>query len=455
MNWYRILMRRPRSQESQQKQRETEMPSHGNIPILVRVVWGALVAFTLVIFVASLPVYYEQLQALCQANCASGQLSPATAQTLQSIGLSPNDYALFRLILAIAYAVVGFVVGGVLAWRRSDERMALLVALLLIMQGTIALTSTVSGSHSIWQFPASLLSFLAFLAYFLVFSVFPSGHFVPRWIRWLVIPFIALGVGYSFFPAVKFNSNFWLNLFGTLLWVGLVISLVAAQIYRYWQVSTPIQRQQTKWVVFVFVVFTVLGFGSVLLSLIFPSLNRPGSLYPLIFDLDSGGAFALALPLSFAVAILRYRLWDIDVLINRTLVYGTLTVILTAVYVGLVIGLQALLRGIISQDNGVAIIISTLAIAALFQPLRRRIQRLIDRRFYRSKYDAAKTLAAFNATLRQEVDLEQLREHLLAVVQETMQPAHVSLWLRPPAQDRKYQATWIRTSPARQREEKS
>jgi hypothetical protein len=129
--------------------------------------------------------------------------------------------------------------------------------------------------------------------------------------------------------------------------------------------------------------------------------------------------------------MLRARLWDIDVLINRTLVYGTLTLLLTGIYVGLVIGLSALLRRIISQDSSVAIVLSTVAIYLLFQPLRRRIQRSIDRRFYRSKYDATKTLAAFSAALRNEVDLSHLSEQLVAVVSEMMQPAFLSLWLYP------------------------
>jgi hypothetical protein len=123
--------------------------------------------------------------------------------------------------------------------------------------------------------------------------------------------------------------------------------------------------------------------------------------------------------------------YDIDVLINGTLVYGSLTALLVTVYVGSIVVLQAVFRSLTGQDSQLTIVASTLAIAALFNPLHRRIQAFVDRRFYRRKYDAAKTVAAFSARLRDETDLAELNEELLAVVRETMQPAHVSLWLRP------------------------
>ena len=149
--------------------------------------------------------------------------------------------------------------------------------------------------------------------------------------------------------------------------------------------------------------------------------------------LDSVGAALLyiSIPVGVGIAILRYRLWDIDAIINKALVYGTLTALLAGVYVGLILGLESLMGLFTNQaPQPVVIVVSTLVIAALFQPLRQWIQHLIDRRFYRRKYDATRTLIAFSATLRQEVHLEQVRQHLLAVEQETMQPTHISLWLR-------------------------
>src|SRR6266704_359522 len=195
-------------------------------------------------------------------------------------------------------------------------------------------------------------------------------------------------------------------------------------------ISSPTPRQQTKWIVLGVIVGLLVAFGPYLPAIFFSSLNHPGLYYLIVKPVTI--LLLLFAPLSWAIAILRYRLWDIDILINRTLVYATLTGILALVYVGSILLLQNLLRGIIYQDNDVAMVISTLVIAVLFQPLRRLIQGIIDRRFYRSKYDVAKTLAAFSATLRYEVELNQLREQLVAVVQETMQPTHVSLWLPTP-----------------------
>ena len=202
------------------------------------------------------------------------------------------------------------------------------------------------------------------------------------------------------------------------------------QIYRYRKVYNRVERQQARWVVY----GISIGLIGALLVIGFYYSNPLGIFHPnAIADLFVGTLlyiFILLIPLSIGFAILRSRLWEIDTIINKTLVYGLLTLLLAAIYAGLVLGLQALLGGLLHQTSAIALVVSTLAIYALFNPLRRRIQAIIDRRFYRRKYDAAKTLAAFSNVLRHEVDLNRLSEHLLSVVEETMQPTHVSLWLR-------------------------
>jgi hypothetical protein len=182
------------------------------------------------------------------------------------------------------------------------------------------------------------------------------------------------------------------------------------------------ERQQLKWFAYAVVVMIV-----VFVFWFSLELARFAPAGALTFTVP-----LIGLPVAVAIAILKYRLYDIDVIINRTLVYAVLTATLALVYFGGVVSLQYVFRAFTGQESTLAVVASTLAIAALFQPLRRRIQALIDRRFYRRKYDAAKTLQAFSAKLRNETDLDALSDELVGVVRETMQPEHVSLWLLPP-----------------------
>jgi len=394
--------------------------------VLARVVWFIVVALALLVFIFSLPVYIAQLFSVCNGNaCGTGQLTPRIVGTLRNLGFSIGEYVTINVVLAFVQAFVWFIVGGVLFWRKSNDWMAILVALMMVLLGTSVALNTVAGSYSLWQFPSRLIDFLAYLLLILVILLFPNGRFVPRWTWLLIIVFIPVEWFYDFFPNSPLTNGIWSNL----TWIGIVISIMSIQIYRYIRVSNLVQRQQTKWVVFAIIIGLLVEAVFTLVAVFFLSLSQPGSLYWLLYNNISTYALLL-IPLSLFIAILRYRLWDIDNLINRALVYGILTFLLALVYFGLIFALQYLLRGIFSQTNDVVIVISTLMIAALFQPLRKRIQKIIDLRFYRRKYDAVKTLEAFSATLRNEVDLDQLSEHLVAVVQETMQPTHVSLWLR-------------------------
>jgi hypothetical protein len=208
-----------------------------------------------------------------------------------------------------------------------------------------------------------------------------------------------------------------------------VVSLVMRQLY-----ARGVERQQTKW----FTYTTAVAASGAIFQYI---ISEPLELVWL-----GGVAYILVLiglvgiPISMGIAITRYRLYDIDLLMNRTLVYGSLTAMLVALYFGGIVVLQTLIVALTGQQSTLAVVASTLAIAALFVPLRRRVQGFVDRRFYRRKYDARKTLEAFSAKLRDETDLEALNSELVGVVRETMQPAHVSLWLRPDPAHRRVSA---------------
>ncbi len=252
--------------------------------------------------------------------------------------------------------------------------------------------------------------------------LFPTGRLPSR--RWRPIAWIAGASGAGLFALILlFDSPDQVGgVITAVTWV-VVSALIAAiglsalsLVVRYRRAS-GVERQQLKWLALAAVLTTASLVGQPLGEALWNLLDA---------------AATTALYVAVGVAIFRHRLYDIDVIINRALVYGSLTVLLASAYVGCVVGLQATLRALTGQESTLAIVASTLVIAALFNPLRRRLQALVDRRFYRRKYDARKTLGAFSARLRDETDLNALSGDVVGVVRETMQPAHVGFWLRPP-----------------------
>ncbi len=283
-----------------------------------------------------------------------------------------------------------------------------------------------------------------------VFLLFPDGRLPSRrwrplaWLSGVVIVVLCIGVGLTPGPLQNLGGirnpfglegNPWVEIAGYFLPLLplCMLASVFSLVMRYRRTRGEV-RQQIKWIALAASFVGLLYLTAMVFALVFPSgaWFQAGS--PLWLDLLGYAALTsfTLVPVAIGFAVLRYRLYEIDIIINRTLVYGSLTISLALVYVGLVVSLQYVFRALTGGDSQLVIVASTLVIAALFNPLRRRIQSFIDRRFYRSKYDARKTLEEFGARLRDETDLDSLSEDLVGVVREAVRPAQVSLWLRQP-----------------------
>ncbi|HEX8731588.1 MAG TPA: hypothetical protein VF725_05955 [Ktedonobacterales bacterium] len=401
-----------------------------------RIICAAICALVVILDVVSIPLAYQYLLTPC-SPCSpnSIQMTAAQAQQFQASGWPPQTFAISTLIFMVITQSVYIGLGLLLLIRRGNDAMALFTALTLTTFGGAAFTGTmhalanINGTLSLVTYLLNVVGQSAFITFLFVF---PTGRFVPRW---TIIPAFMWTISWVS-PLIHIPA---LDQFAELLndgpiFILLLLTLIIAQIYRYGWVSTPTQRQQTKWVVF----GLGAGLGGFAVTLVLDNMALAPSFtnqaLPTLVSNALNDLFFIAIPVAIAFAISRSRLYDIDIVINRALVYGSLTAILAALYFGLVIGAQTLTHQITGRQESqpqVVIVLSTLVIAAIFQPLRHRIQRVIDRRFYRSRYDATRTIDAFSAALRQEVDLNDLRERLVAVVDETMRPTSVALWLNP------------------------
>jgi len=367
---------------------------HGKWLMVARYLWYVCAVLAAIVLLGAVPVYYSHY-----------------AQPIRSDPYGLGQFNVpFQVLVGwgdLAGSFMSFALAVLLFWRKPNDRMALFVSLFCLITAITGIylldnfLTAYFGAPSTYELWSNLQTPL----WILLFCIFPDGRFVPRWTRWLFI--VSILTSYSIFAVAEWRAIYLVVTY-PLVFLGLY-----AQVYRYRRVSSFAERQQTKWWLYGLFVSLVLLF---IASLIYKKASDP---------------LLNVTPIFLTIAILRSRLWDIDIIVRRTLIYGALTAMLAFVYFGSVVVLQQVFRALTGQGQSPFVtVVSTLAIAALFTPLRRRIQSTMDRRFYRRKYDAAKTLAAFAATARDETDLDKLTARLVEVVDETMQPEKVSLWLK-------------------------
>jgi hypothetical protein len=404
------------------------------------------------------------LAVLSVAMFVAGSVLYVLARSAQSPGEWVTIGTVSEMLTFVPYLAFP-IIGALVASRRPENP----IGWICLASGLLFMLLAVTDSYSIYgtaspgsvPFPVAVgtignqwlwVSTVGLLGIFLIL-LFPDGKLPSKrwrplvWLSGVMIVLLSITEGLA--PGPLENQGGVRNPFGLeeLPWLVTVSYIVlpllplcilasAVSMVLRFRRSRGEVRQQIKWFTFV-VFFAGLMYFIVMISQVVIALGSDDNLpqtplwVELLFSLAALG-FA-AVPISIGFAVLKYRLYDIDVVINLTLVYGSLTAALVAIYLGGVATTQAILRALTDQTEQpqLAIVVSTLVIAALFNPLRRRIQSFIDRRFYRRKYDARKTLEAFSARLRDETDLETLNNELAGVIRETMQPAHVSLWLRP------------------------
>jgi hypothetical protein len=395
-------------------EQSNEIPRRWRIPALI--LWFLIAAAFLSVYIADLPLSFNQTSSPCRgADCHYQAISPAEAEILAELGLSTSLYATYIIGITVVAVVVYAGLTLLILVRQSRQLIGLLASLIILVMPTVMITNfdVVIETYPTWQLPISLLFVIGQFLTILFFLIFPNGRLAPRWSALILVVQLVSAIS----DALNFGT---VTTFSAILVAVILIATTAVVIYRYRRIFTPVERQQVKWAL---VGFVGLFLGAIAWGLTYELLEVSSGRLQL--PLMMGGwtiimFFTILMPVGLAVSILRYRLWDIDIVIRRTLVYGTLTLILVLVYFGSIVLLQNVFTAVSGQQSPVAIVISTLAIAALFQPLRRRVQAIIDRRFFRRKYDAAKTLEQFAVTTRDEVDLDRLAAELLAAVQQTL-----------------------------------
>jgi hypothetical protein len=416
----------------------TNISLDSNIPPrwlpIIRLIWLAFALLLITGFVLGVPYLHEEFRQPCTGElCLPYHMTPTEELILDEWGLSLAFYATYlsgsEIFLALVFVFPAFLI----FWRKSADWIGVFASLAFLFIGLVVMAEEIRALARAYPtlFPLNeILTSIGVLLFMLLFYLFPDGRFAPRWLGYFVAVSSVVILLPPFLPGDGPRSSSG-NLIVTAVGISNVVIGFVSQIYRYRRVSTSVQRQQTKWVVLGLIGFFVAAMYWTILA---EFSTLPPGVPKLIFGLTSlpQAIFLGFFPISVVMAMMRYRLWDVDLIVRRTLVYAFLTGTLLLVYFGSVVVVQTIFNSLTGQEQSsqLTIALSTLLIAALFTPLRRRVQSFIDRRFYRQKYDAAQMLARFAQSGRDETDIQMLSAAMVGVVQETMQPEQVSLWLK-------------------------
>ncbi|GHO72196.1 hypothetical protein KSC_110880 [Ktedonobacter sp. SOSP1-52] len=376
-------MQQIRTDTIQHQHDQADTQVHGNWLVLARLGWLTLTLLILALTAIALPRFTVLAQSVCQphAPCLDIQLQQDDLRLLKQLGLSPAFFAAYQVGWAVVTVLIHSALAALIFWRRSNDRMALVCAYMLVLFGGATYTGLFDyGLRPLaptWYWLVGLLDLLGQISLPLFLLLFPSGRFVPRWSRWGVIVVVLQATQYVFFSNLLYSNT---DEFSGLSFAGLLLFLIGLQVYRYLRVSTFRERQQTKWVVFGCTVALV-GFalfiivGNLTLT---PEVRDSHTMTILVLG-TAGNILLLLIPVSIAIAVLRSRLWDIDVIINRTLVYSLLTGSVIGIYVLVVGYLGALFR---TGSNPIISLAATGLVAVIFQPLRGLLQRWVNRLLY-------------------------------------------------------------------------
>ena len=401
--------------------------------VLAREGWLILATLTVSLFVAGLPIEFAQLQRGCPTPCAStGGVAPVELPLLENLGLSPEFFAAYGIALELIFPLVFIGVAALIFWRKSSDRQALFVSFTLLLFGTATQPYAMHAlvqAHPAWGSLVDVLHFLGSASFSLFLFIFPEGRFVPRWTRWVALVWIAWLLPRYWFPDWPPTDSYtWLAWTNLVIWLGALGSAVYGQIYRYRWVSNWEQQQQTKWVVFGIAIGLALFIVvNIAVSTILPVPTSANELTMLMVGAALMNGALLLIPLSMGIAILRYHLFDIDILINRTLVYGALTISVVSIYV-LVVGYLSVLFRTAGGPGHLAIsIVATGLVALLFQPLRTGLQRGINRLMYGERDDPYAVLSRLGQRLEAALATEAVLPTIVETVKESLKLPYVAI----------------------------